>query len=317
MFTRPTHSGVRRGFCTQRDLPVVTLAIVALATVACSAEPRDESPGSEGDPPVLRLEKYGASEQAFHVVSTLIVGPTESILFDGQYKVSDGRRLADRIAATGTSLRAIVLSHADHDHYMGAGEIVERFPGTPVYVTQATLDDFVIRSVRDLEAEHGQGQNPEAPDRLIVPQLLPGGTLTVDGEEIVVIRDLVGDVRAPASTALWIPSLRAVLTGDLVFDGVHPWLGDSDRESRVRWRSSLGRLAALDPAIVVPGHKRDLSSPDSAESIDGMVQYLLDYDAFMESASTPDELIAEMLAAYPDLALPILMQYGAQTWFDK
>lgn len=75
----------------------------------------------------LRLEHVGAdSDAAFRVVATIIVGPTESVLWDGQYKVSDGKRLA--VAATGTQLKAIVISHADHDHYMGAMEVLKRFP---------------------------------------------------------------------------------------------------------------------------------------------------------------------------------------------
>ena len=295
------------------SLTLVIPAAVALASPVASQEPPE---GGNLDP-VLHLEKYGAAERAFHVVSTLIVGPTELILFDGQYKVSDGKRLADRIEATGKSLKAIVLSHAEHDHYMGATEIVERFPGTPVYMTQAGLDDFAARSQRDLELENRRGPNPEAPNRLVEPQLLPGGTLTVDGAEIVVIGDLIGDVRAPASAALWIPSLRAVLAGDLVFEGIHAWLGDSDVESRVRWRSSLARLAALEPDVVVPGHKRELSSPDAPALIEAMVKYLQDYDAYMEGSTTSDELIAGMLEAYPNLALPGLMQYGARNWFKK
>src|SRR5688500_20382808 len=45
----------------------------------------------------LKLVHVGAeSDTAFRVVATLIAGPTESILWDAQYKVSDGKRLAAR-----------------------------------------------------------------------------------------------------------------------------------------------------------------------------------------------------------------------------
>ena len=86
------------------------------------------SEGSTG----LTLVKVGGGESAFHTVATLIVGPSESILWDAQYRVSGGKRVAERIAETGTTLKAVVLSHADHDHYMGAMEVIKRFPGTPV-----------------------------------------------------------------------------------------------------------------------------------------------------------------------------------------
>ena len=112
-------------------------------------------------------------------------------------------------------------------------------------------------------------------------------------------------------------NLRTVLSADLVFEGIHPWLGDSDIASRVAWRESLRRLAALDPAAVVPGHKRDLSTADSPAQIDFMIRYLDHYDAFMETAPTPDKLVEAMVAEYPDLALSGLMAYGAKTWFKK
>jgi glyoxylase-like metal-dependent hydrolase (beta-lactamase superfamily II) len=291
--------------------------LVATLLVPSLAYGQDRPEGMNEGSPGLTLVKVGAAERAFHVVATLIVGSSESILWDAQYKVSDGRRLAEQIAETGTTLKAVVLSHADHDHYMGAMEVIKRFPGTPVYMTQAGLDDFAARSQGDWSSEKQRGPNPEVPESLPEPQLLPDGPLLVDGNEVVVIGGLVGDVSAPASTALWIPSLKTVLAADLVFDGIHPWLGDSDIASRVAWRESLRRLAALEPLAVVPGHKRDLSTPDSPAQIDFMIRYLDHYDASMKKASSPAELIEAMTTEYPDLAIPGLMAYGAKQGFKK
>ena len=263
-------------------------------------------------PAPLRLDLVGAdTDAAFRVLATLVVGPTESVLWDAQFKVSDGRRLADRIAATGTRLKAIVISHADHDHYMGAMEVVKRFPGTPVYMAASTLEDFAARSVKDLAAER-QRPNADAPDMLVTPELLPATPLTVDGERLEVIRDLVGDVRKPASSVLWIPSLRAALVSDLAFNGLHPWLGDSDIASRSAWKASLKRIADLKPAIVVPGHKVDLTGPDSPDLLAFMQEYLTNFDSLMQAAATPNDLVAAMRQKYPDLRIPALMAAGAR-----
>jgi glyoxylase-like metal-dependent hydrolase (beta-lactamase superfamily II) len=265
----------------------------------------------------LRLEQVGAdSDTAFRVLATIIVGPTESVLWDGQYKVSDGKRLADRVAATGTRLKAIVISHADHDHYMGAMEVVKRFPDTPVYMAASTLADFKERSAPDLAAERKR-PNADAPDALVTPQLLPQEPLTVDGNRLEVIADLTGDVRKPASSALWIPSLRAALVADLAFNGIHPWLGDSDAASRAAWRSSIQKIADLKPAIVVPGHKADLAAPDSPDLLTFMQSYLADFDRLMESAATPDDLVTAMQQRYPALKIPGLMASGARRNFKK
>jgi glyoxylase-like metal-dependent hydrolase (beta-lactamase superfamily II) len=275
------------------------------------------STASAGVQKPLRLEHVGAdSDAAFRVVATIIVGPTESVLWDGQYKVSDGKRLADRVAATGTRLKAMVISHADHDHYMGAMEVVKRFPNTPVYMAASTLADFNERSAEELAAERKR-PNSEAPDTLVTSQLLPQAPLTVDGHRLEVIADLVGDVRKPASSALWIPSLRAALVADLAFSGIHPWLGDSDTASRAAWRSSLKKIADLKPAIVVPGHKADVAAPDTPEVLTFMESYLAEFDRLMASAATPDDLVTAMRQRYPELKIPGLMASGARRHFKK
>ncbi len=267
-------------------------------------------PGRDG--PELRLEHVGADSTAFHVIATLISGPTELIVWDAQYHRRDANRLADRIAATGKRLKAIVLSHPDHDHYMGAASLVARFPGTPVYLSAAGIAEFGRTSARWLEMERRGPFAKEAPDSLVTPRPFPGGTLTVDGQELQILEDLVGDAGIPANTVLWIPSLRAALVGDLAFNGVHPWLGASTEASRQAWIAAIDRVRELRPEVVVPGHKRDVDAADSPEVLGFMQDYLRDFDAFRKASAGPDGLVAAITAKYPRLVVVALLQYGAQ-----
>lgn len=292
--------------------PLPRTLAVALAVAATFTSLGGSPVRAQHEPAVPRLEQVGAdTDAAFRVVATIVVGRTESVLWDGQYKVADGKRLADRVAATGTRLKAIVISHADHDHYMGAREVLERFPGTPVYMADSTLADFRERSARDLAAERARPNN-DAPDTLVTPVPLPATPLTVDGQRLEVVPDFVGDVRAPASSVLWIPSLRAALVADLVFNGVHPWLGDTDAASRAAWRASLQRIADMKPAVVVAGHKADTAAPDSPDQIAFMRAYLADFDELMQSSATPEALVTAMREKYAPLRIPALMAAGAR-----
>lgn len=285
-------------------------AIIMLVTVA----PRAQAPASATP---VRLEHVGAdTDAAFRVVATIIVGPTECVVWDGQYKVSDGRRLADRIAETCGRVKAMVISHADHDHYMGAMAVVERFPGTPVYMHPSTLADFNERSATDLAAERKR-PTADAPERLVTPQPLPSVPLTVDGHRLEVLGGLTGDVQKPASSVMWIPSIRAALVADLAFNGIHPWLGDSTRASRAAWRASLQKVADLNPTIVVPGHKADVTAPDSPDVLAFMRTYLEVFDRQMDAAATPQDLAQAMRERYPDLKIPGLMMAGARMQFRK
>ncbi|HEX8943688.1 MAG TPA: MBL fold metallo-hydrolase [Gemmatimonadaceae bacterium] len=258
----------------------------------------------------LRLEEVGSDSMSFDVVSTLIVGPTEALLWDGQYHLADARRMADRIAASGTHLKAIVISHPDHDHYAGTAAIVERFPGTPVYMTPAALAVYTATAERGFQME--RSRNPAAlPDSLVTIRPLPSLHLTVDGEDVEVVPDLTGDSPTPVNSFLWIPSLKAVLAGDIAFNGVHPWMGTSTDANRADWHASLKRIAALHPAIVVAGHKKNITAPDSPDVVAFMDQYLTDFDALKKTSANADALRGAMLQKYPDLAVPRLLAASA------
>jgi glyoxylase-like metal-dependent hydrolase (beta-lactamase superfamily II) len=293
---------------------LVTLAaLAALGLVPSHAARRPRPPRAPA--PKLHIELVGADSTAFDVVSALVVGPTEVLAWDAQYHVADARRLADRIAATGKRLTAIVISHPDHDHFSGAAVLVERFPGTPVYMTRRAIAWYDTTAARAFQGE--KARRPAAlPDSLVTPRELPSTRLTVDGEAVEVIPDLTGDVIAPTNSVLWIPSLRAALVGDVAFDGVHPWLGSSDEASRAAWRAAVRRVADLHPAVVVAGHKRDVASPDAPAVLAFMDRYLRDFDALRKTAAGPEALRDAMLARYPDLAVRGLLAYGARVAFQ-
>ncbi len=59
----------------------------------------------------LRLVQYVSDPSPYDVGSTLILGPTESLLIDAQYHWSDAKREAEQIASTGTHLKAIFITH--------------------------------------------------------------------------------------------------------------------------------------------------------------------------------------------------------------
>ena len=54
---------------------------------------------------------------------------------------------------------------------------------------------------------------------------------------------------------LHVPSLGLIVGGDTVYNGVHPYLSETDRLSRREWISTLDGLAALNPLAVVAGHE--------------------------------------------------------------
>jgi len=137
----------------------------------------------------------------------------------------------------------------------------------------------------------------------------------VDGETVDVIKDFQGDVLKPTNSFFWIPSLRTVIAGDIVFNGVHAFLGDSNPESRRAWHNSLKLIAALRPQTVIAGHKKNASIGDSSQVVVAMEKYLDDFDSARTTASNADQIVVAMKQKYPDFIGEDLLVYSAKTAF--
>jgi glyoxylase-like metal-dependent hydrolase (beta-lactamase superfamily II) len=267
------------------------------------------SPAAAQEP--LRLSVYVADSSSFHVTSTLIYGATEAILVDAQFRNSEAAKLADLVAATGRHLKAILISHPDDDHYMGLTVLRARFPGTPIYMSAAALSEFKRTSARYLAGARSF-QPSETPDSLPTPGLFPSRQLLVDGAAIEVVTDLQGDAFVPSNSLVWVPSLKAVVAGDIVFNGVHVWLANSNQRTRAAWRRSLDRITALHPRVVVAGHKRDAGLDDSPDAVEATRAYLVAFEAAVRDASNADEVVTAMRQGFPDLALAGILNRAAR-----
>ena len=289
-------------------------SLAALSVTIALASLDGPTVASASTAPTLHIEEVGSDSTAFDVVATIVMGPKEALLWDAQYHLADARRLADRIAASGRHLKAIVLSHPDHDHFAGAAAIIERFPGTPVYMTAKALEEYKRTAPPAFNNEKSRAPQM-LPDSIVTPERLPSMQLTVDGEKVEVIPDLTGDVITSVNSVLWIPSISTVLAGDVIFNHVHAWLGSSDTTSRAAWRASIKRIAALHPKVVVAGHKKDVGAPDTPDVLDAMDRYLADFDALRKTSTDAPSLYAAMKAKYPDYAVSNLLRYAAMVAF--
>ena len=106
------------------------------------------------------------------------------------------------------------------------------------------------------------------------------------------------------STVVHIPSIGAIVAGDLIFNGLHMFTAHGTEEHWKAWIESLDYLLSLKPKIVVAGHRAPGSSKGGAEDGIDALEYARDYlFAFEEEVSrtnTSDELIIAMKKRYPD-----------------
>jgi hypothetical protein len=134
-------------------------------------------------------------------------------------------------------------------------------------------------------------------------------SIDLDGHELRVIDIGQGDIEH--STIVRVPSLRPVAAGDVVYNKVHMLTALTDATAREAWTASIGSIAALDPDIVVAGHKR-VGAPDSRDAIEQSEQYLRDFSRIAAESDTAEQTVAAMLELHGDRDNPYTLWASAQ-----
>ncbi len=114
------------------------------------------------------------------------------------------------------------------------------------------------------------------------------------------------------STSPYVPSIGLLVGGDAVYNGIHPYLAETNTGSRLEWISSLDKLKSLKPRAVIAGHKVP-ENTDEPRIISETRQYLRDFNRLDEVTTTARELYDTMLELYPGRANPGSLWGGANT----
>jgi glyoxylase-like metal-dependent hydrolase (beta-lactamase superfamily II) len=228
--------------------------------------------------------------------ATLIYGDHDAILVDTLVTYDQVDALADWIETKGRRLSRVYITHGHGDHWLGLARLIQRFPGATGLATVEVLAQAVDPGMAGYWEAIFPGEVPQAREK-VLPQLLTTDTIDLEGNELRVIR--IGQADTAESTVLHVPSLAAVVTGDLAYDGVHMMTAETGEPERERWIANLDEVAALEPALVVAGHKKVEGSNDP-KIIGQSQQYLRDFSRIAAEETTTAGIVARMVERYPD-----------------
>ncbi len=276
---------------------IATALTLSLASIT-SAQAKDD----------LSITVYNAPQTSFGVNATLISGEKEAILLDTGFTRSDAYRIAANVLDSGKQLKAIVISQADPDYYFGAEVLHEIFPNTPIVSTPAVIE-AIEKKLPQKVAFWGPKMGTNAPKTPIVPTLMNGNTLTLEGKTIEVrgTSGLLAD-----RPYVWIPSIKTIAGDVNTYADMHVWTADSATAAdRAAWVKRLDEMQALQPKTVVPGHQAgayDLSP----RVIEQTRAYLVTFEQNLKKAKNSGELIEAMKQAYPQKAAVDNLELGAK-----
>jgi hypothetical protein len=113
-----------------------------------------------------------------------------------------------------------------------------------------------------------------------------------------------------------VPAADAVVGGDVVYNGVFMMTAETDEQARDAWIASLNAVAALNPKIVVAGHKK-VGAPDPADSIGASQRYLRDFSRIVNSRDSVEDIVTAMLDLHRDRDNPRTLWHSARAAVAK
>jgi glyoxylase-like metal-dependent hydrolase (beta-lactamase superfamily II) len=234
--------------------------------------------------------------------STLIYGERDAILVDTFLTIDQSQVLLNWVVASGKNLTTIYLTHGHGDHAFGLATLLDHFPNAKAVATPevvaAMREQVSPTSLENFWRKLFPGQIPE---HLPIPDPLEGKELDLEGHKLVAVN--TGRTDTAQSTCLYIPSIGLLVGGDAVYNGIHPYLAETDTQSRLEWISTLDKLELLNPQAVIAGHKIP-ENKDEPRIIAETRQYLRDFNHLDKATTTARELYDAMLELHPDRVNP-------------
>jgi glyoxylase-like metal-dependent hydrolase (beta-lactamase superfamily II) len=253
----------------------------------------------------------GRGQVGYDVNSTMIIGERDMLVIDPQFSLSEAHKLAAEILESKKRLVTIYSTHAHPDHLFGLAVLKQAFPEAKIVALPATVN--AARTgwpARQKFWVSTYGNNIPGPEP-VLPEELAAPVLTLEGEEFPITGGVQG-ADGPGNSFVWVPSLKAVITGDIVFD--HVYFGVPRDQARQNWQKTIDQLAALNPAIVIPGHEGPGATRDM-RSIDWMKKYMADWDVNVSRSKDAAEMRANVLRQYPGLGMEFTLSDRVATYF--
>ena len=241
----------------------------------------------------------------------MISGEKDMLLIDPQFTLSEAHKLAAEILESKKNLATIYVTHPHPDHLFGLAVLKQAFPNAKIVALPATVSGartgWPARQ-RVWVATYGNnipGPDPVLPDELTVPYL------TLEGEQFPVTGPVAGSDGA-GNSYVFVPSLKAVITGDIVFD--HVYFGVTRDKAREDWNKTIDQILALQPAIIVPGHEGPGAKHD-VSAIAFMKKYMADWDVNFAKSKNAAEMRENVLKQYPGLGMEFTLNDRIITYF--
>lgn len=245
------------------------------------------------------------------ISSTLIYGEHDAILVDAPHTTEKAREVAEWVAASGKNLVAMYATHGHGDHWFGFAEVAKRFPAADILGTEGTV--ALARYQATDRMSFWLSQFPgQVVENVLLPKVVDSHTYLLEGHAVHFVE--AGDSDTQDTTFVHVPELDLVVAGDIVYNGVHPFLAGGDAQRRRDWIAAIDKIAALKPAAVVAGHKAPANDDDPTH-VSRTRDYLRDAEEVRAIARNAKEFADLMALRHLDRVNPTILFQSAEHLF--
>ena len=242
--------------------------------------------------------------------STLISGPAEGILIDALLTFENAEHIAAWAERSGKKITGIYITHGHSDHWLGLARLLERLPEARAYAAPEVVGRAAWEAEFNKTSKYWTSRFPgELPETPVLPEVLNSDEIVVDGQVVSLIHVGQGDIEG--STIFHVPSADAVVCGDVVYNNVHMMMYEADEAKREAWIASIDAVAALNPKIVVAGHK-SVGAADLPQNLGASQQYLRDFTTVANKGGAVEELVHGMLELHGERDQPHTLWISAR-----
>jgi glyoxylase-like metal-dependent hydrolase (beta-lactamase superfamily II) len=256
------------------------------------------------------IHTYRAAESGLYVNSYLVEAESGVVVVDTSLLVSDIEALRARLRALNKPLLAILVTHPHPDHFNGVFGLVQD-KEVPVYAASSVAR--VIEEIAEAKREQwSPTYGAEWPAKTYYPNSPLADRAEVRfGELTFTVRELgPGESHADSYFLLSADGRRpAAFTGDLAFNGMHPYTADGHSAG---WLAALdvldGELA--DVGTLYPGH----GVPAGPGMLAEQRRYLMYYRELVRRVSGGQATVPEPGRAELDRAMRAFLPGAPLTW---
>src|SRR6202030_3437231 len=175
--------------------------------------------------PRFSIRVFTSPDDQFWTNSVLLEGEHQVMLVDAQLTKTNAERVLEEIKETKKPLSIVYITHEHADHFLGLEVFKEAYPGVRIIANSAVVDR--INTVYQEKIDKwkkilGSG----ATSHVVVIEKFDGNFIEFESSRMEVLKNIQGDT--DENTMLWIPGQRILISGDVLFNGMHVYTAETD-----------------------------------------------------------------------------------------